>query len=266
MAIGLVAAGAQALSGILGGVIGGRRRRREQRAAQAVFNRARSRFEALDTSNPYTNITNTFENLTVNTQAAEFAAQQSQQQSANILAGLQSSAGGGGIAALAQTLANQQQQAAQAASASIAQQEQRNRMLAAQGEASVQRLVAQGEMASRQMEQQKSTAMLQMAAGRKQAADEARRRATQSLVGGIGAAAGLVGGAALAGGGLDKIGAGFREMAGLSPMTDKQINSALNSAGQKELLLKQQLTGMLPSAADILPSYGITNVYNPNYP
>lgn len=218
MSLPLIAAGAQALSGILGGVIGGRRRRREQRAAQAEFNRARSRFEALDTSNPYANVTNTFENLTVNTQAAEFAAQQSQQQSANILAGLQSSAGGGGIAALAQTLANQQQQAAQAASASIAQQEQRNRMLVAQGEASVQRLVAQGEMASRQMEQQKSTAMLQMAAGRKQAADEARQRATQSLVGGIGAAAGLVGGAALAGGSKG-IGAGFREMAGLPAKT-----------------------------------------------
>ena len=59
MSLPLIAAGAQALSGILGGVIGGRRRRREQRAAQAEFNRARSRFEALDTSNPYANITNT---------------------------------------------------------------------------------------------------------------------------------------------------------------------------------------------------------------
>jgi hypothetical protein len=262
MSLPLIAAGAQALSGILGGVIGGRRRRREQRAAQAEFNRARSRFEALDTSNPYANITNTFENLTVNTQAAEFAAQQSQQQSANILAGLQSSAGGGGIAALAQTLANQQQQAAQAASASIAQQEQRNRMLAAQGEANVQRMMAQGEMASRQMEQQKSTALLQMAAGRKQAADEARQRATQSLVGGIGAAAGLVGGAALAGKG--NIGAGFREMAGLP--AGAATGAATSSAPLFSDLMSQfgSATQRLEGAAFPMQSYQIPTSIDPN--
>lgn len=162
----------------------------------------KSRYEALDTSNPYANITNTFEDLTVNTQAAEFAAQQGQQQSANILANLQSSAGGGGIAALAQSLANQQQQAAQAAAASIGQQERQNQLMAAQGEASVQQMRAAGEARSQQLEMEKTGNLLSMAAGRKQAADKARQEALQTAIGGVVGAGQIMGayGAAAAGG------------------------------------------------------------------
>jgi hypothetical protein len=108
------------------GLIGGRKRRREERAAQAEFNAMKQQYASLDTSNPYENMGNAYEDLTVNTQAADFAAQQSQQSSANIMSSLGAAAGGSGIAALAQSLANSQAQQAQAASASIAQQESRN--------------------------------------------------------------------------------------------------------------------------------------------
>jgi hypothetical protein len=141
----------------------------------------KSRYEAIDTSNPYANISSEFEDLTVNTQAAEFAAQQGQQQSANILASLQSSAGGGGIAALAQSLANQQQQAAQAAAASIGQQERQNQLLVMQGK----QLEAQGKAMSQRMEMEKAGNLLSMAAGRKQAADQARAQALQTAIGGV---------------------------------------------------------------------------------
>lgn len=199
-ALGIIQGAGQQVAGILGGIVGGRKRRREERAAQAEFNRMRDRYAALDTSNPYANVTNTFEDLTVNTQAAEFAAQQSQQQSANILAGLQSSAGGGGIAALAQTLANQQQQAAQAAAASIGQQEQRNQMLAAQGEQRMQQMRAAGEARSQMLEMEKTGTMLGMAQQRLAAAKEARAKATEGLIGGITGLGATVGAAALAGG------------------------------------------------------------------
>ena len=85
------------------GLIGGRKRRREERAAQAEFNAMKDRYANLDTSNPYENIGNAYEDLTVNTQAADFAAQQSQQSSANIMSSLGAAAGGSGIAALAQS-------------------------------------------------------------------------------------------------------------------------------------------------------------------
>lgn len=194
--LAVIGGAAQALGGIAQGLIGGRARRREQREAQNEFNRMKNRYSALDTSNPYANVTNTFEDLTVNTQAAEFAKKQSQQASANILSGMAASAGGGGIASLAQALANQQTQAAQAAAASIGQQEQRNQLLSAQGEMKAQQMRAQGEYLSQQMESQKTGNLLQMAAGRKQQADEARKQATQSLIGGVtGLASMAVGGA-----------------------------------------------------------------------
>jgi hypothetical protein len=63
------------------------------------------------------------------------------------------------------------------------------------------------------MEQQKTNALLQMSAGRLQQAKAARQQATQSLIGGITGAAGLAGGAAIAGKG--NLGEGFREMAGM---------------------------------------------------
>ncbi len=181
----IIGAGVSAAGGIVGGLIGGRRRKREQEAAEREFNAMKSRYQAIDTSNPYKNVTNTFEDLTVNTQAADFAQQQAEQGRADILSNLAASAGGGGIAALAQSLANQQTQAAQSAAASIGQQEQRNQMLAAQGEASVQQMRAAGERQSQQMEMEKTGNLMQLAAGRKAAADQARQQALQTAIGGV---------------------------------------------------------------------------------
>lgn len=181
----LIGAGVSAVGGIVGGLIGGGKRRREQKAAEQEFNAMKSRYQALDTSNPYKNVTNTFEDLTVNTQAAEFAQQQAEQGRADVLSNLAASAGGGGIAALAQSLANQQTQAAQAAAASIGQQERQNQVMAAQGEAQVQQMRAAGERQSQQMEMEKTGNLMQLAAGRKQAADQARQQALQTAVGGV---------------------------------------------------------------------------------
>lgn len=192
----IVGAGLSAAGGIAGGLIGGRKRRKEQEAAEAEFNAMKSRYQALDTSNPYKNVTNTFEDLTVNTQAADFAQQQAEQGRADILGNLAASAGGGGIAALAQSLANQQTQAAQAAAASIGQQEQRNQMLAAQGEASVQQMRAAGERQSQELEMRKSGNLLQLAAGRKQAADQARQQALSTAIGGVMGAGQILGASA----------------------------------------------------------------------
>ena len=72
-------------------------RKREQRQAQQEFSRNKARYEGLDTSNQYTNLENTYEDLTVNTQAADFAAQKQQQVLANTMSGMQGAAGGGGI-------------------------------------------------------------------------------------------------------------------------------------------------------------------------
>lgn len=178
------------IAGIAGGLIGGRKRRREQAAAQRELDAAKSQYAAIDTSNPYKNVTNTFEDLTVNTQAADFAAQQQQQGLANIMGGLAGSAGGGGVAALAQSLANQQTQAAQQAAASIGAQESQNQQLAARGEQQAQMQRAQGEALSREMQFKKGEKMMDMASQRLEQAKAARAAATAGIMGGVGSLAG----------------------------------------------------------------------------
>ena len=178
----------------IGSLFGGGARRREQRRAKAELGQMKEKYNQLDTSNPYANITNPYQNLTVNTQAADFAAQQTSQNSANIMSGLAAAAGGSGIAALAQSMANSQAQQTQQASASIAQQESKNQIMAAQGENQRQIAVAKGEEKSRQMEADKVGTQLGMAQSRLTAANEARAAAKADLVGGLGEMAG--GGAA----------------------------------------------------------------------
>lgn len=178
------------VAGIASGLIGGRKRRREQAAAQRELDAAKSQYAAIDTSNPYKNVTNTFEDLTVNTQAADFAAQQQQQGLANIMGGLAGSAGGGGVAALAQSLANQQTKASQQAAASIGAQEAQNQQLAARGEQQAQMQRAQGEALSRKMQFQKGEKMMDMASQRLEQAKAARAAAKADIMGGVGAIAG----------------------------------------------------------------------------
>ena len=173
------------LAGIAGGIIGGGKRRREQREAQKEYDINKARYENLDTSNLAANMENAYEDLTVNTQAADFAAQQQQQALANTMGGMNAAAGGSGIAALAQAMAGQQSQNLQAASASIASQESANQMAAAKGDMAVQSAEIQGAQQARAAELDKTETLLGMSQQRLGAANAARQKATDSLVGGI---------------------------------------------------------------------------------
>ena len=104
--------------------------------------------------NVFANMENTFEDLTVNQQQAQFQAQQNQQSQANILNALRS--GGQFNAGNIQALSNQAQTAAQRASASIGQQEAENRRLAARGASQVQSAEREG-----RLQQQRGEAMVQ---------------------------------------------------------------------------------------------------------
>ena len=189
----------------LGMSLAGRRDRiNEQKAAQAEFASMKKQYENLDTSNlaagfknPYQNMENTMEDLKVNTQQAEFQAQQFQQSQANIMQSLQGAAGGSGIAALAQTLANQGQLNLQKASASIGMQEAQNQKMAAQQAAKIQQLQGQGELIAqqarikgaetgRELDYQKTSTLFGMSQQRAAAADAARRQAMQDQMSAVG--------------------------------------------------------------------------------
>tara|TARA_R100000353_G_scaffold135612_1_gene96240 strand:- start:700 stop:1419 length:720 start_codon:yes stop_codon:yes gene_type:complete len=199
-AIGAVAEAAgsavQGLTSIASGIIGSGARRREQRQAQAEYDRNMQQFQQQDTSNLYANMENPFADLTVNQQAANFARQQQQQASANLMQNLQGAAGGSGIAALAQSLAQQEASSAQAAAADIGRQEAANQARTAGAAMDLQRLERMGAETARGLELDKRTTLLGMSQERLAAADQARKDATGAIVGGIGQ---FAGGAAAAG-------------------------------------------------------------------
>ena len=189
--------------------------------ARTELNKQRAAYEGLDTSNlaanvvnPYANIQtqfeNTFEDLTVNQQQAQFQAQQGAQQRSNILESMRGAAGGSGVAALAQAMANQSQLATQQTSASIGQQEAANQRAMAQGaaqvqarEAAAQQQIAQGEgarqaqvlagaQAARGLEYDKTTNLFGMASGELAAANQAveaaraqKQQGVSDLIGGV---------------------------------------------------------------------------------
>jgi hypothetical protein len=184
----------QGLAGIAGGIIGSGKRKREQREAQKEFDRNKARMEGADTSNVYTNMENTMEDLTVNTQQADFVNQQQQAGMANTMDKLSGAAGGSGIAALAQSLSNQQTANAQAASASIGAQESQNQMAERSQAGQLQMQERKGELISRAQEKDKTDTMLGMSQQRLGAANAARDAATKSIIGGVtGVAKGAMG-------------------------------------------------------------------------
>ena len=179
--------------GIASGIIGHKRRKQEQADAQKQFDMNMTRYQQQDLSNPYANMENVYEDLTVNTQAADFAAQQQAQGMANIMGQMGAAAGGSGIAALAQSLANQQSQNAQQASADIARQEAGNQKAQAQMAGQLQSMEREGDLISRSMKREQYETELGMSQQRLAAANLARQQATQAIVGGVGqiASAGL---------------------------------------------------------------------------
>tara|TARA_R110001592_G_scaffold270384_1_gene536838 strand:+ start:1169 stop:1834 length:666 start_codon:yes stop_codon:yes gene_type:complete len=184
LVVGIAAAAGVAQIGMA--LSGSKKRKTEQKAAANELAQRKSAYEQMDTSNPYANMENTMEDLTVNQQQAQFQAQQGNQQRANIMQNMQGAAGGSGIAGLAQAMANQGAQATQQASASIGQQESRNNMATARQAAQNQQMERQGDARSQDKKQEKTETLLGMAQGRKGAADAARQRAKDQVAAGIG--------------------------------------------------------------------------------
>ena len=185
--------GVQGLTSLVGGAIGQRGRKQEVAASQAAYDRRRREYEGLDVSNPYANMENTMEDLTVNQQAAQFTAQQQQQALANTMGNLQGAAGGSGIAAMAQAMAGQQSQNMQAAGASIAQQESANQMARAQQAGQLQSMERQGELISREAQKEKTETLLGMEQQRLGAAKEAVQAGQEQMMSGFGQMAGAAG-------------------------------------------------------------------------
>ena len=203
---------------------GSSKRRKEQRKAQERFDTAFEEFENMQFENPYANLTNPlagmqnpyaenlYEDLTVDTGAADYLKQQQQQSQANIMQQFKGAAGASGVGSLAQSLSNIANEEARKASLQIAQQQQANEKLRIAGEeqrrkagydidlmqrratGEINILKASGEEKKRLAEAKQLEALLGFAAERKMAADQAVETARAELFEGLGSITGGVGG------------------------------------------------------------------------
>ena len=118
--------------------------------AQNAYAGLTNQFAGLE--NMYEGMENRFEDMTVDMRAAEFQAQQGQQQQANIMQGLRGAAGTSGVAGLAQAMASQGAMQSQQIAAGIGQQERQNQMLAAQEGSRIDQLQRGAGMQLQQLE------------------------------------------------------------------------------------------------------------------
>lgn len=149
----------------------------EREKQQNILNAQKREYKAMKFTNPFANMENVYEDLTVNQQQAQFQAQQGDQQRANIMSNLKGAAGSSGIAGLAQAMANQGQIQTQRISASIGQQESRNQMAAAKGAGAVQTAERQGDQWTQQLEQNRQATLLGMQMGEASGANLAHQQA-----------------------------------------------------------------------------------------
>jgi hypothetical protein len=197
---------------IVGSMIGGKKRRTEQKQANAEFAAQKEAFQNTTFSNEFANLENTAEDLTVNQQASQFQAQQTD---AALAQSMNAAIASGGAAGGAQAIAAAALQSKAGISADLAKQESTNQAMRAQQAASNQMNEAQGADDLQLRNYTKSQQLLNMASGRKNAADAAREKATAGLISGISSVAGGVAKGALGGMfGGDKGGDGVSKVGG----------------------------------------------------
>jgi len=179
--------GIAAVSGAtkIGMALAGRKKRiQEQKSANAELQQRRDAYESLDTSNPYSNMENTMEDLTVNTQQANFEKDMAQQQQSNMLGSMQQ--GGNFNAGNIQAMVNAGANQARGASSSIGMQESQNEKSKQKEAGRIQGLERRGEVYSRGLKKDKAETLFGMSMQRSKESDEARQRAGQQIASGVG--------------------------------------------------------------------------------
>lgn len=144
------------------GLVGRGKRKRELKRAEGAYDMQMQQYEATDTSNPYANQQNVYEDATVNLQGADYAKQQAMQGQANMMDTFGQAAGGSGIASLAQVMSQQQNQQARQSQVMIGEQEQKNQQEQMREGSRLQDQFIGGEEDSRQMEMDKLQSMMSM--------------------------------------------------------------------------------------------------------
>ena len=194
------------VSNVAGSLIGRGARRAEAKSAAADFAAQRQALMDTEFTNVYAGLENVAEDLTINQQASQFQAQQTD---AALAQAMQAAVASGGAAGGAQAIAAAALKSKQGISADIARQEQANEMMRVKQAANLQTLEAQGEEDLQTANYEKQQDFLKLASARKQQADAAVAQSNKQLFGGLGQ---IVGG--IAGGGLAPVGDAIKGLFG----------------------------------------------------
>lgn len=163
----------------------------EQAVQRKLLAEQKQEYRSFEFKNPYENLENHYEDLTVNTQAADYQRGMVQQQQANIMQSLKGAAGGSGIAGLAQALANQGIVQAQQISVGIGQQEQQNQMMAMKGASAADMAIRGGDAMVQSAEMQRQSTMLGIEYGGMAGANAGVQGAYGNQMAGFGMQAGM---------------------------------------------------------------------------
>jgi len=151
---------------------------RDFRDAQAAkLELQKAEYKRMQFTNPFANMENPYEDLTVNQKQAQFMAQQGDQQRANIMQSMKGAAGASGIAGLAQALANQGALQTQRISSSIGLQESQNQLASAKGSQAINVAQRQGAQWVQQAEMDRQATILGMQMGETTGANLAYQQA-----------------------------------------------------------------------------------------
>ena len=221
---GVIASVAGAAAGAIGAGKMQKEAERREREAREEMEAIKATYSKLDTSNPYANLENTMEDLTVNQLQYELESQQFSESQAGILSGLSEAAGGSGIAALAQSLSAQGQRASQQQAAKIGMQERQNMMAEREMAASNQNKEAEGDIWARNAERDKQATLMGMAHGEAMSERQNAIAAEQAKWGAIGEGVSALGGFASGGfgGGGGGAGGGGQKIDGVNGRWEKE--------------------------------------------
>jgi len=203
---------------------------KEQKIQRKLLAEQKQEYRSFEFKNPYENLDNYYEDLKVNTKAADFQRDMSNQQQSNIMQSLKGAAGGSGIAGLAQAMANQGQMQASQISIGIGQQEQQNQMMSLKGASAADMAERGGEAMVQSAEMSRQSTMLGIEYGGMAGANAGVQGAYGNQMAGFGMQAGMLNSqgansAAIASAGIGAVG-------GMA--SDRSLKKDINKIGESE--------------------------------
>jgi hypothetical protein len=201
----------------------------EQVVQRELLEVQKGKYRQFQFENPYGDMENYYEDMTVDTTAADYQMRQGQQQRSNIMNQLRGVAGSSGIGGLAQALANQGTLQAGQVSAQLSQQERQNAMMAAKGASAADMAQRGGAAMVQSAEMQRQSTLLGIEYGGMAGANAGVQAAYGNQMSAFGASANMIGSQMQMTGQM--YGAAF-EAIGTAKASDRQLKKNINKIGE----------------------------------